>query len=732
MGYVRFLRRLYLNGLLRGLTITVALASAAAAQTAQQPPFSPEDYKKYAPVLNELGQFFQKFHANVQYPAPRTQSRLLPLLPESTIVYAGFPNYGEVSHQALEIFRQEVKENPKLHDWWQQGEMATEGPKIEDGVEKIYQLSQYLGDEIVVAAMSADKEDPKFVILAEARKPGLKEFLPRMLKDVGGKSTPTVRVLDAAELANAKDTLEPNKPVILVRPDFIVLGENLATLRRFNAHLEQNAQGFVSTEFRRRLAQGYEGGATIVAGLDLQTILKKEGPKDEKGRATLEHTGFSDMKYLVWDQKSVMGQEISQVELSFTGTRRAVASWLAAPGPMGSLDFVSPKALIAASMLLKDPAQIFDDIADMATASNPNALASLAQMEQGLHLSLRNDLLGRLGGEITLELDAISPQDPVWKVLLKAKDPRGLLSTIRTFLADSKMTPTVFDEDGVTYYTLHIPNQQKTLEISYAVVDRYLVVASGRAGVAQAVRLHRSGQSLAKSGKLESSLPPSQSGSEVSAMLYEDPRAMSALTLRNLAPEMADSLSKSTTETRPTVVALYGDESTLREASRSGSVNFTGALIGAAIAIPNLLRARMAANESSAVATVRTANTAQITYSVTYPRNGYAPDFASLGSKSSADAVPSPRHAGFIESTLGNPTCTAGNWCSKSGYRFTITTSCKLQTCHDYVVTATPESANTGMRNFCSSSDAVIHFQLGSPLNSPVTAAECRNWALLH
>lgn len=47
-------------------------------------------------------------------------------------------------------------------------------------------------------------------------------------------------------------------------------------------------------------------------------------------------------------------------------------------------------------------------------------------------------------------------------------------------------------------------------------------------------------------------------------------------------------------------------------------------LIIAAIAIPNLLRARMAANESSAVATIRSINSAEVTYNSTYPSVGYA------------------------------------------------------------------------------------------------------------
>ena len=54
-------------------------------------------------------------------------------------------------------------------------------------------------------------------------------------------------------------------------------------------------------------------------------------------------------------------------------------------------------------------------------------------------------------------------------------------------------------------------------------------------------------------------------------------------------------------------------------------------LIIAAIAIPNLLRSRMAANEASAVGSLRTINTAEVTYASTYPANGFAPSLAILG-----------------------------------------------------------------------------------------------------
>ncbi len=69
----------------------------------------------------------------------------------------------------------------------------------------------------------------------------------------------------------------------------------------------------------------------------------------------------------------------------------------------------------------------------------------------------------------------------------------------------------------------------------------------------------------------------------------------------------------------------------LRTASKGGGFDVGAALIVAAIAIPNLLRSRMAANEASAVGSLRSVNTAQITYAGTYPKRDYAPDLTTLG-----------------------------------------------------------------------------------------------------
>jgi type IV pilus assembly protein PilA len=124
-------------------------------------------------------------------------------------------------------------------------------------------------------------------------------------------------------------------------------------------------------------------------------------------------------------------------------------------------------------------------------------------------------------------------------------------------------------------------------------------------------------------------------------------------------------------------------------------------LIIAAIAIPNLLRAKMAANESSAVNSIRTISTAEITYSSTYPTVGYAPTLSVLGGIS--PCVPSSTTACLIPSDLG-----AG---SKSGYNFSAIGS-GGPPATQYFATGVPAAVNqTGIRSFCSFEDAVIRVQ---------------------
>lgn len=144
-------------------------------------------------------------------------------------------------------------------------------------------------------------------------------------------------------------------------------------------------------------------------------------------------------------------------------------------------------------------------------------------------------------------------------------------------------------------------------------------------------------------------------------------------------------------------------------------------LIIAAIAVPNFMRARMAANEAAAVSNVRTITTAAVAYHVTWG-NGYPPLLAALGGVSGAPATcnqailidsvlatPPSRKTGFIYAYTGQgPAVIAPPGCGAPGYEA-------------YLVTATPISlGTTGQRSFCSTEPAVIHNDVtGAPIASP-------------
>ena len=129
-------------------------------------------------------------------------------------------------------------------------------------------------------------------------------------------------------------------------------------------------------------------------------------------------------------------------------------------------------------------------------------------------------------------------------------------------------------------------------------------------------------------------------------------------------------------------------------------------LIIAAIAIPNLLRARIAAQESSAVSSVRTINTAEVTYQTAYPNTGYSVTLAALGPPAAgACAAPTVANACMIDFALATADVTA-----KSGYRFLVSNGVPATVpVTSYVVGAAPVTYNqTGIRRFCAIEDAVM------------------------
>ena len=135
-------------------------------------------------------------------------------------------------------------------------------------------------------------------------------------------------------------------------------------------------------------------------------------------------------------------------------------------------------------------------------------------------------------------------------------------------------------------------------------------------------------------------------------------------------------------------------------------------LILAAIAIPNLLKSRISANEASAVGSLRTINTAETTYTINYPDMGYADTLLKLSIPVGGGPV-SPAAAGLLDWVLGCP----AQPCRKSGYEFAIINTAGMPI-NTYDLTATPTVfGQTGVRGFCSDKLAIIRSDLTGGTN---------------
>ncbi|MGZ4822561.1 MAG: type II secretion system protein [Terriglobales bacterium] len=125
----------------------------------------------------------------------------------------------------------------------------------------------------------------------------------------------------------------------------------------------------------------------------------------------------------------------------------------------------------------------------------------------------------------------------------------------------------------------------------------------------------------------------------------------------------------------------------------------------AAMAIPNLLRSKMSANEASAVSSLRAIANAQTTYAMTYPDVGFADQLTKLASAAPGQPVDST-HAGILDWVLGCPS----QPCSKSGYQFSIINPLGTPI-NAYNAVGTPLlQGQTGRRGFCSDQGGKITY----------------------
>jgi hypothetical protein len=531
-------------------------------------------------LLAEFAHFANKLEAEVQMPGLRYQSKLLPLLSGDTVLFASLPNLGDAAQQANQLFQQELQESQVLRQWWEQVQAQKHGPDFEEILNDIHTLGGFIGDEIVFTVVIDGQGKGAPLVLAQVQKPGLKEFLAQEYAN-----QPRLQIVDEQQLKTLPTQLSAKGLVVLVRPDFVAASSDAARLQRLDASLNQGSGGFAGTPFGQRMAVAYQNGAGLLFGANLGVMAAHHGmvhygptgAHDQHRRQVFAQTGLADVKFLVAERKDVNGQPLNHAELSFNGPRQGFASWLAAPAPIGGLDFVSKDAAAVGAFVAKSPEQMFDDVLKIAYASNADAEAEVNKAEAELKIRFRQDLAATLGGEITIALDGPILPTPSWKVIAEVTDPTRLQSTIQQLVADLNAYPghqgpgLALDQEmvnGVTYYTLRSLDPTKPHEATYTFSGGFIILAPSRALVMQALNIRGSGNSLAQSASFKALLPQDEHAN-VSALLYQNLAPVLGPIAQQLDATQLQALKQLAAETKPSLVCAYGEEISIRVASTS-------------------------------------------------------------------------------------------------------------------------------------------------------------------
>lgn len=524
---------------------------------------------QYLALLGELSALQKKIE---QIPGPglRYQARLAQYLPQNTVIYGAIPNLGSTLAEATQLFESRVQESAVLRDWWNQADSQ----KLREIVDKVRQFSDYLGDEIVVAAPLGAQGVGEPMLVAGVRRPDLPQFLEQQFAAMGAtgaKGEP--RLLADPRTASGA----PSKgPLMMIRNNVLVAAAALGPLAEAADRIDGRvAGGFVQTPFYQRIAQAYQNGAGWLFAADLEQILSRNVTKDK----ALARSGLSDVRYLVVERRDAGGKTENRAALGFTHQRQGIVSWLAAPGPMGSLDFVSANASFATSWVIKDPGTLLKELIDMAQAQDPNAAQALAQFQAQTGVSLENDVAGSLGSELTVAVDGPLVPTPSWKVAMEVYDQAKLQTSIERLVTYASQQPGVeagmvqlskSQVNGRTYYALK--SSKAPMEVHYTYVDSYLLAAPNDDLLTQAIQNRSVGNTLTQSAGFRSLLPV-DGRANFSALMYHNlaaalgPLADQLKSTGVLTPEQQKSIDALTANRTPTLIYAYGEPNRIVVAS---------------------------------------------------------------------------------------------------------------------------------------------------------------------
>lgn len=522
--------------------------------------------ERYSELLAEVRALRRELNEQIARPGLRYSTRLLDMAPEGTVLYAALPNLSQSLSESHRMMQERIRQNPTLREWWEQekGEASSARQlKMNQVIERIREWGEYLGEEIIINAGMNEGGDPQnLLVLTELKNPaGFRIFLEQQIATLAieSKNRAVVRIItDPLTAAPQSEPAAHPEILVWIHDDLFAASPKLASLRQLAVALKTpDTNRFAATDFHKQIAELYREGAGLIVAADLQKIVahrrdgRKESSADARHKSIGEASkqlGLSNLQYFIVEMKEANGKTNNRAVLTFDEPRRGVASWLAAPGPMGALEFISPDANMVAAFVVREPVALVNDLLGALETLDPDLARHLKDFEAENGINIRQDFAQPLGGEFAFAVDGPLLPIPSWKMIFEVYDPIHLQRTFEQLVEKlnqwaAKEGKAGFEWErgevgGRTFYTLR--SVDLNLAVHYTYTNGYLVIAPSKALVDRAIRYRESDYTLLRSPRFTASLPE-DGNANFSALLYHNLATVLEPLARRL-PDKAENL----------------------------------------------------------------------------------------------------------------------------------------------------------------------------------------------
>lgn len=555
------------------------------------------DRDKYVRLLAQFASLQHRI-GQIPFPESRYSSDLLDRVPSDAMLYISVPNLGEFLNEANGIFRDQLSQSPELQQWWSNGH-GNNTAALDLLVDRLHEVSQYLGDEVVIVGAHRANGQSGFAVIADVKRGGLDEVLRQPFGD--GNTKAQLRVFDERSLATAQDESDESHQThggyALVRDHEAVLSNSVAMLKEMEARLNGGSSGFAASDFGKKIQAAYGRGAGIILAADLRRMMSSDAESTHGARREkmMQTSGLEDVQYLIAEHRETNGAPENHLDVEFAGARQRMASWLAAPAPIGSLDFVTPNASFAAAGLSKDPESIANDLVAMASDRHHNDSEDGDNAGKEIEATVRNEIVPNLGGDVLMALDGPVLPTPAWKLVIEVHDPERLEAGIEQVVrqidaagSGKDFHPVAIEPQtagSLRVYAIRDQAAQSTVAF-YTFADGFMIVSPDRAMLIDAIRVHQSGNTLARSTAFKALLP-SGDHENCSAVAYQNLGPVLDPLLSQMSGESAAALRKLASDSKPTAVCVWGEENRIEAASDSRLFGFDFLELGSLLNLRN-------------------------------------------------------------------------------------------------------------------------------------------------